>query len=83
MIALTASDHNHVDTVHALALESGATDEGAPERRGKNFYGVISETRMGKNSTSAHHPDQAKTLGPTLREQAIIVVASARKAPRQ
>ncbi|MDX8354723.1 VOC family protein [Cognatiyoonia sp. IB215182] len=39
MIALSASDHNHVDTVHALALEHGATDEGVPGQRGKNFYG--------------------------------------------
>ncbi|MEL6934779.1 MAG: VOC family protein [Pseudomonadota bacterium] len=39
MIALAASDRDQVDTVHAIALENGATDEGAPGMRGKNFYG--------------------------------------------
>lgn len=39
MIALAARDRNHVDAVHALALKLGATDEGAPGRRGRNFYG--------------------------------------------
>ncbi|MBY5931450.1 VOC family protein [Tateyamaria omphalii] len=39
MIALAASDSSHVDTVHATALEHGATDEGAPGRRGRNFCG--------------------------------------------
>ncbi|WP_298298694.1 VOC family protein [uncultured Litoreibacter sp.] len=39
MIALAAKDRAHVDAVHALALKIGATDEGAPGRRGKNFYG--------------------------------------------
>lgn len=39
MIALSASDRNHVDTVHAIALKHGATDEDAPGKRGRNFYG--------------------------------------------
>ncbi|WP_299194719.1 VOC family protein [uncultured Litoreibacter sp.] len=39
MIALAAKDRAHVDAVHALALQIGATDEGTPGRRGKNFYG--------------------------------------------
>ncbi len=39
MIALAAKDQDQVDTIHALALELGATDEGAPGYRGKHFYG--------------------------------------------
>jgi len=39
MIALAAQDSAHVDAVHALALKSGATDDGAPGQRGRNFYG--------------------------------------------
>lgn len=39
MIALVAKDKAQVDNVHALALEFGASDEGAPANRGKHFYG--------------------------------------------
>lgn len=39
MIALVAGDRAQVDTIHALALELGAVDEGAPGMRGRNFYG--------------------------------------------
>ncbi len=39
MIALAAEDQKQVDAIHALALELGATDEGAPGYRGKRFYG--------------------------------------------
>lgn len=39
MIALAAKDQKQVDVVHALALELGASDEGAPGHRGKHFYG--------------------------------------------
>lgn len=39
MIALAARDRAQVDAVHALALENGATDDGAPGQRGRNFYG--------------------------------------------
>lgn len=39
MVALAAKDRDQVDTVHALALELGATDEGAPGNRGARFYG--------------------------------------------
>jgi predicted lactoylglutathione lyase len=39
MIALAAQDRAQVDSVHALALENGATDDGAPGQRGRNFYG--------------------------------------------
>ncbi len=39
MIALAATDRAHVDVIHALALDNGATDEGAPGQRGRNFYG--------------------------------------------
>ena len=38
MIALAAKDRTQVDTIHALALELGAADEGAPGNRGKHFY---------------------------------------------
>ena len=39
MIALAAKDRAHVDAIHALVLENGATDDGAPGQRGRNFYG--------------------------------------------
>jgi predicted lactoylglutathione lyase len=39
MIALAAKDQVQVDAVHALALKHGATNEGAPGKRGRNFYG--------------------------------------------
>lgn len=38
MIALAAQDRAQVDTIHALALEYGATDDGAPGQRGRSFY---------------------------------------------
>lgn len=47
MIALTATDPAQVDAVHALALEYGATDEGAPGQRGRNFYGGYFRDRDG------------------------------------
>jgi predicted lactoylglutathione lyase len=40
MIALAAKDRAQVDAVHALALKNGATDDGAPGQRGRNFYGA-------------------------------------------
>lgn len=39
MIALMARDNIHVDTVHALSLRLGATDEGRPASHGGQFYG--------------------------------------------
>lgn len=38
MVALQASDPAHVDRLHALALELGGADEGAPGPRGEGFY---------------------------------------------
>ncbi len=40
MAALAASDTDMVDRVHALALELGAVDEGAPGQRTDFFYGA-------------------------------------------
>lgn len=43
MISLAADDRAQVDTVHAKAIELGATDEGAPGSRGPDemgFYGA-------------------------------------------
>lgn len=40
MIALAAHSPAQVDAVHALALEYGASDEGAPGKRGRSFYGA-------------------------------------------
>src|SRR5215469_7576548 len=40
MVALSADSPAKVDEVHALALASGATDEGAPGKRMDNFYGA-------------------------------------------
>lgn len=40
MVALAADSPATVDKVHALALEAGATDEGAPGKRMDNFYGA-------------------------------------------
>lgn len=40
MIALAAPSREMVGKVHARALESGATDEGAPGLRGDTFYGA-------------------------------------------
>lgn len=39
MIALAATNQAQVDAVHALAMRNGATDEGAPGKRGARFYG--------------------------------------------
>ena len=38
MIALFAGTKEKVDEMHALALELGGSDEGAPGPRGDNFY---------------------------------------------
>jgi len=38
MVALMAPDPETVDRVHALALNQGAADEGAPGPRGPDFY---------------------------------------------
>jgi len=40
MIALAAPSRELVDKVHAVALASGAADEGAPGLRGDTFYGA-------------------------------------------
>jgi catechol 2,3-dioxygenase-like lactoylglutathione lyase family enzyme len=39
MVALAVKDPAQVDQLHALALELGGTDEGAPGPRGSSFYG--------------------------------------------
>jgi catechol 2,3-dioxygenase-like lactoylglutathione lyase family enzyme len=38
MVALEAKDQAQVDRLHAIALEQGGTDEGAPGDRGGGFY---------------------------------------------
>ena len=38
MVAFEAKDRAHVDRLHALALASGGTDEGAPGERWPGFY---------------------------------------------
>lgn len=38
MVALEAKDKEQVDRLHAIALENGGTDEGAPGPRGEGFY---------------------------------------------
>jgi catechol 2,3-dioxygenase-like lactoylglutathione lyase family enzyme len=38
MVALEARDPAQVDRLHAIALEHGGTDEGAPGPRGGGFY---------------------------------------------
>jgi catechol 2,3-dioxygenase-like lactoylglutathione lyase family enzyme len=38
MVALEAKDQAQVDRLHALALEHGGSDEGAPGPRGGGFY---------------------------------------------
>lgn len=40
MVALSVDGAATVDRLHALALELGATDEGAPGPRGTSFYGA-------------------------------------------
>ena len=40
MIALRASSREQVDQLHAMALELGGSDEGAPGERGSDFYGA-------------------------------------------
>ncbi len=45
MVALKARDAAHVDALHALALELGGTDEGAPGPRGGRFYGAYFRDR--------------------------------------
>lgn len=39
MTALLAGSRENVDKLHALALQLGGTDEGAPGDRGYGFYG--------------------------------------------
>lgn len=39
MIALMARDKDHVDAIHALSLQLGASDAGQPGLRGAQFYG--------------------------------------------
>lgn len=38
MVALTAASQEEVDSLHAKALELGATNEGSPYFKGGNFY---------------------------------------------
>ena len=38
MVALGAKDQAQVDRLHAIALDNGGTDEGAPGVRGGGFY---------------------------------------------
>ncbi|WP_432471021.1 VOC family protein [Amphritea sp. HPY] len=38
MVALTTSSQESVDKLHTKALELGATSEGGPYLKGKNFY---------------------------------------------
>jgi catechol 2,3-dioxygenase-like lactoylglutathione lyase family enzyme len=40
MIALAAPSTELVDKTHAVALENGGVDEGAPGLRGETFYGA-------------------------------------------
>jgi catechol 2,3-dioxygenase-like lactoylglutathione lyase family enzyme len=40
MVALIVKEPQQVDRLYALALELGATDEGAPGPRGGGFYGA-------------------------------------------
>ena len=40
MVALEARTHDHVVSLHALALSLGATCEGPPGIRGSTFYGA-------------------------------------------
>lgn len=40
MVALAAKDISEVQAIHSLALDLGATNDGAPGYRGKNFYGA-------------------------------------------
>jgi len=47
MVALFAGSTENVDKLHALALELGGSDEGAPGPRGDNFYGGYFRDRDG------------------------------------
>ncbi|MGA0594219.1 VOC family protein [Enterovirga sp. CN4-39] len=38
MVALAATDRDHVDRIYRAALAAGGTDEGAPGERSKGFY---------------------------------------------
>lgn len=38
MVALAARDRAHVDEIYRIAMENGASDEGAPGERGGGFY---------------------------------------------
>jgi hypothetical protein len=40
MVSLVAPSRDLVDKVHAIALASGAMDEGAPRRHNDTFYGA-------------------------------------------
>jgi predicted lactoylglutathione lyase len=39
MVALSAESKEHVDRIYKKAISLGASDEGAPGKRGENFYG--------------------------------------------
>ncbi|MBH5321188.1 VOC family protein [Aurantiacibacter sediminis] len=47
MVALQAKDPEQVDRIHALALELGGSDEGAPGQRGGGFYAGYFRDRDG------------------------------------
>ena len=38
MVALAARDKAHVDRIYQIAMQHGASDEGAPGPRGGGFY---------------------------------------------
>ena len=40
MVALTAPTREAIDEVYAMAMATGATDEGAPGLRGDTYYGA-------------------------------------------
>ncbi|MBB96522.1 MAG: glyoxalase [Rhodobacteraceae bacterium] len=54
MIALAAADKAQVEAVHALALELGGTDEGAPGDRAEGFYAAYFRDPDG-NKLNVHH----------------------------
>ncbi len=47
MVALEAKDRAQVDRLHKLALELGATNEGAPGERAPGFYAAYFRDRDG------------------------------------
>jgi predicted lactoylglutathione lyase len=59
MVALEAKDPAQVDRLHAIAIEHGGSDEGAPGVRGGGFYAAYFRDPDGNKLNAFCMPEQA------------------------